>query len=183
MASDSDTAVEEVRELLRMDLADLERRYRMLHLVTGERPVGFLLTVGAIPKRLMLPVGTGVTRVGRGASIGYAKESGLLSGVVEGAQWEIAWKPEAATVRDLGSTNGSVLVREAGLGWKSLVLGELLKSATICRLGWDGVKNHTEAQALRHGDILVNVFGALLYYCIPGCCPSVARPKDGAVVE
>lgn len=142
----------------------------LLHLSGGERPVACLVFAGAPEQEeLVLPLRSGKTVVGRGAAADYVVERRRLLSVVEGAQWKVMWSASVATVEDLGSTNGSLLLRRQCRGAVDLALGVLaerradLEAGSVEFLGWDGRVVHADRRDLRDGDVLVNFFGHLLY--------------------
>jgi hypothetical protein len=152
----------EFEAMLRSQSSNL--RFRLLNLSNNEQPVAYLISPRPADGPIVLPVGRGVTLVGRAAPANYVVERRSLSGIVEGAQWRISWSPEEVSIRDAGSTNGSVLVRRADRGQVPSALNELQQDHRVLLLGWDGSRANEAAQLVTDGDLLVNAYGPFLYW-------------------
>jgi pSer/pThr/pTyr-binding forkhead associated (FHA) protein len=112
--------------------------------------------------------------VGRGDPEDYVVERRQLRSVVEGAQWQVNWAPTGATVEDLGSTNGSVLVRRRHRASVDLAFAAIasrqapLNAEAVLRLGWDGCVVHSAPREIWDGDVLVNIYGHFVYCTTSG---------------
>lgn len=154
---------QEFREALRSRSLASGGRFRLLHLVNNAAPVAYLVSVTPGESHLVLPLGAGVTLVGRSSVASYVAERSSLTGIVEGAQWRVSSDQSNVSIRDAGSTNGSVLVRSSLRDQAASALSDLQADPQYLCLGWDGSKQNAEPQDLAEGDLLVNVYGAFLF--------------------
>jgi len=156
---------EAARTVLRGGGTESQQVLRVLQPAGGPPPVACLVTASEKKEYLLFSLGKGESLVGRGTASDYVMHRNALAGVLEGAQWRIIWTPLKVTVEDAGSTNGSVLIRKADRATVSLILPDLFAGSVGYRLGWDGTTVHQDQQVIHDGDVLVNMYGPLLFVC------------------
>jgi hypothetical protein len=135
----------------------------MLFLPAEKTAAAYLFSASPIRPRVALPIGSGRTLIGRSDVNRYITETDCLRGMVEGVQWQTVWENGSVQIRDIDSTNGSVLIPKQFRDRVPLTLSVAAQYPDARCLGWDGKKKHEAFLPLVPGDVLVTIYNAFLF--------------------